>query len=314
MKRSKLVSSLSLLVILCMTLGSCLDDGGVNPYQQLQEDVKKIDAYLAANPPTDPTDIIVRDASGIRMVVTEMGSGIVPPTPENLIQVSYVGRLLKNGQLVDPPFDQDNSLTFTLAVEADQFDVIRGWKTALFMMTEGTKATVYIPSGLAYGTSGKGSIPDNAILVFDLELLIVNTDNEAAQRLIDNGKINAELEAVPNVVNDPSGISYILEPIGTGIAPTLYDQVTIRYTGSVLGVEEPFATGVTQGPDDGFSSMVVNYIHGLTVGLQIMHQGDKATFYIPSAMAYGPSAVANIPANSVLVFEVELLEVIPNQQ
>ena len=49
--RGKVFSSLSLLVVLCVTLGSCLNDGSTTPYQQLQEDIRKIDAYLAKNPP-----------------------------------------------------------------------------------------------------------------------------------------------------------------------------------------------------------------------------------------------------------------------
>lgn len=292
-----------LLVGISLTLGSCLSDDSITSYQRMQEEIAKIDAYLAANPPTDPTDIIVKDASGIRMVITEQGEGEIPPTLANLIHVKYSGRFFSNGKQFEA-----SSITFTLTTE-----VIHGWKLALAMMTEGTKATVYIPSGLAYGPSGKGSIPGNAILVFDLELLVINTADENAQRIIDSGKINAALEAVPNVVNHPSGMSYILQPIGSGIAPALYDQVRVKYTGRVLG-GAVFAENIEQGPVNVFSSMVVNYIHGLIIGLQIMHPGDKATFYIPSALGYGSSSSEGIPPNSVLVFDVELLEVIPNLQ
>lgn len=45
-----------------------------------------------------------------------------------------------------------------------------------------------------------------------------------------------------------------------------------------------------------------------------MNEGGKATFYIPSALAYGPSTNGIIVANSILIFEIELLEVIPNMQ
>lgn len=313
--KSKVLSSVCLLAGLSLMLGSCLNDDSITPYQQLQEDIAKIDAYLEANPPVDPTDIIVKDASGIRMVITEQpvleeGDALpVPPTPQNLIRVKYAGRLFSNGA----QFDADDSYTFTLTTDDNGGqDVIEGWKSALRMMTEGTKATVYIPSALAYGTSGKSPIPGNAILVFDLELLVVDTEDEAAQRLIDSGKINAALEAVPNVVNDPSGISYILEPIGTGSIPGLYDQVRVRITGRVLD-GDIFVDNVEQGPVNVFSSRVVNYIHGLTVGLQHMREGDKAKIYVPSSMGYGPSSVT-VAANSVLVFDIELLEVIPNQE
>lgn len=310
--KSKLVSSLSLLIALVLTLGSCLDDGTITPYQQLQEDIKKIDSYLANNPPA-PTDIIVKDATGIRLVVTKLGTGVVPPTPENIIQVAYTGRLFSNGA----QFDEDDSFTFTLTTEDAGSDVILGWKYALAMMTEGTHATVYIPSGLAYGTNGQGAIPDNAILVFDLELNVVNTDNEEPRLTNDSSAISFYVEenAIENIHVDPSGLHYVIESIGSGNTPGLYDHVRIRYSGRIMDINETeFADNIERGPDALFSSRVVNYIHGLTIGMQQMGEGGKATFYIPSTLAYGPSVNGTIPANSILIFEVELLEVIPNMQ
>jgi FKBP-type peptidyl-prolyl cis-trans isomerase len=315
--KSKSLSSLGLLAGICLTLGSCLNDNSITPYQRQQEDIIKIDKYLLNNPP-NPNDIIIRDAnSGIRLVITEQGTGIIPPTPENIIQVAYIGRLLSKGEVINPPFDQDDAYTFTLTqADAGGSDVISGWKHALAMMTEGTKATVYIPSGLAYGPNGSGSsIPDNAILVFDLELKIVNTENEEPQLTNDSTAISVHLDetAVPNVQVDPSGLHYVIEDIGTGPTPGLYDHVRIRYTGKIMDANETvFADNIEQGPVNIFSSRVVNYIHGLTIGLQKMNEGGKATFYMPSALGYGPTVNGIIPANSRLIFEVELLEVIPN--
>ncbi|HET9055163.1 MAG TPA: FKBP-type peptidyl-prolyl cis-trans isomerase, partial [Cyclobacteriaceae bacterium] len=138
--RSKIVSSLIVLIALCLGLGSCLDSDTTNPYQKLVEDVRAIDTYLANNPP-DIGDIIVRDASGIRLVITEPGTGVIPPTPENTIQVHYTGMILSNGAL-SVPFEQTtagNPYTFTLSEkDAGGADVIAGWKHALYMMTEGT--------------------------------------------------------------------------------------------------------------------------------------------------------------------------------
>jgi FKBP-type peptidyl-prolyl cis-trans isomerase len=311
--KSKVISSVFLLAGLCLVLGSCLNDGSITPYQQLQEDIRKIDSYLAANPP-DLNDIVIKDAtSGIRLVITEPGTGVIPPTPENIIQVAYTGRLLSTGA----QFDTDDSFTFTLTTADAGSDVIAGWKYALAMMTEGTHATVYIPSGQAYGTSGSGSIPGNAILVFDLELKVVNTDNEEPQLTNDSTHISLYVDenAIENVQVDPSGLHYVIENIGTGNAPGLYDHVKIRYTGKIMNLEETvFADNIEQGPNNLFSSRVVNYIHGLTIGLQKMNEGGKATFYVPSALAYGPSVNGVITANSILIFEVELLEVTPNME
>lgn len=314
--RSKIFISVGLLAGLTLVLGSCLDTDNVSPYQQMQEDIAKIDAYLTNNPPIDPTDIVVKDAySGIRMIITEQPVNVIDsiaPTQRNILQVDYVGKLFSNGALI--PFETGEDFVFTMTTDdAGGTDVIEGWKFALSLMTAGTRATVFIPSGMAYGPSGKGSIPKNAILVFELYLEIVDTTDEEPRLTTDKGLINAALETVENVVTLPSGVAYTTQQIGSGATPTLYDQVRIRYTGKLLN-GTVFAQSIEQGPVNVFSSMVANYPHGLAIGLQRMQQGGKATFYVPSALGYGPTSSGVIIANSNLIFEVELLEVFPNGQ
>lgn len=318
--KSRVLSSLIVLAGLSLVLGSCLNDDSITPYQQLQKDIAKIDEYLVANPPA-ASDIVVRDASGVTLVITERpayditGSEPVPmqPTPENIIRVGYVGRLLNGTQ-----FDADDSYTFTLTnTDANGADVISGWKIALGMMTEGMKATVFIPSGLAYGTRGSGSIGGNQVLIFDLYLREVDRSNEEPRFSQDKTKISAYLEGVENTVVHPNGFTYILESIGTGQRPDMYDQVTVKFTGKVLNAdntETVFVQDLVQGPVNIFSSRPANYIHGLAMGLQLMHEGDKAKFYLPSALGYGIGTTTGVSANSNLVFEIELQKVTPNEE
>ncbi len=320
--KSKLLSSASLLVGLCLMLGSCLDTNDTTPYQRFQEEIAKIDTYLALNPPGFG-DFIVKDAaSGIRMVVTERPTLNIdgtepiplPPTAENRISVSYVGRLFSTGE----QFDANTSYTFTITdQDANGEDVINGWKTALGMMYQGMKATVYIPSVYAYGTSGNNqgqvAIPANAILVFDLDLKSVETEDQEPRLTNDKLAIANKLGSAPDVEIHPNGLSYIPTKIGTGVRPDLYDQVEIKYTGKLLD-GTVFAEGFQQGPNIVFSSRPVNYIHGFGLGLQLMREGGKATFYIPSALGYGIHSSSTIPANTNLIFEVELLKVIPIEE
>lgn len=318
--KSRVLGSLIVLAGLSLVLGSCLNDDSITPYQQLQKDIAKIDEYLVANPPA-ASDIVVRDASGVTLVITERpayditGTEPVPmqPTPENIIRVGYVGRLLNGTQ-----FDADDSYTFTLTnTDANGADVISGWKIALGMMTEGMKATVFIPSGLAYGTRGSGSIGGNQVLIFDLYLREVDRSNEEPRFTQDKTKISAYLEGVENTVVHPNGFTYILESIGTGQRPDMYDQVTVKFTGKVLNAdntETVFVQDLVQGPVNIFSSRPANYIHGLAMGLQLMHEGDKAKFYLPSALGYGIGTTTGVSANSNLVFEIELQKVTPNEE
>ena len=293
--KSRLLSSLVLLAGFALVLGSCLNDDSITPYQRLQKDLAKIEEYLVANPPA-ASDIVVRDASGVTLVITDRpayditGTEPVPmqPTPENIIRVAYVGRLLNGTQ-----FDADDSYTFTLTnTDAGGSDVISGWKIALGLMTEGMKATVFIPSGLAYGSRGSGSIGANQVLVFDLDLKEIDRSNEEPRFTTDKTKISAHLEGVENTIVHPNGFTYILQSTGSGQRPDMYDQVRVKFTGKVLNAdntETTFAQDINQGPVNIFSSRPANYIHGLSMGLQLMNEGDKATFYLPSALGYGPA-------------------------
>ena len=58
---------------------------------------------------------------------------------------------------------------------------------------------------------------------------------------------------------------------------------------------------------------VVNNNSGWTEGLQLMDIGSKYIFYIPSNLAYGDQVVGSIPPGSTLIFEVELLDILPDK-
>lgn len=293
-----------ILIGILFVLASCLEDQGPTQAEQLLKDVKQIDDFLAANPPAS-SDLIVKDASGIRLVISELGSGAIPPNNENELVASYTGRLFSNGQIFDSRPTND-PFYFTLGGS-----IIDGWKIGFSLLTEGAKAKLYIPSIYAYGSNGNGTIPKNAILVFDVELMSVEpTDTQVAKLASDVAAIDVALEGTPNVTNHESGLRYLLQPIGTGSIPTLYDQVRIKFSGKLLSDNTVFQPEIEQAPNGGFSSRVVNYLHGLIIGMQQMHEGDKATFYIPSTLAFGPVSINGVPANSNVIIEVELLEVI----
>ncbi|MGH9521588.1 MAG: FKBP-type peptidyl-prolyl cis-trans isomerase, partial [Terriglobales bacterium] len=85
------------------------------------------------------------------------------------LTVNYTGWLL-NGKKFDSSADNDGPFTFRLG----SGHVIKGWEEGLVGMRAGGKRRLQIPPDLAYGMGGKGDIPPNATLVFDIELLAVN--------------------------------------------------------------------------------------------------------------------------------------------
>ena len=128
---------------------------------KLQSDIQAIDNYLDSKSIT-----AVEDPSGLRYVITQAGSG-EGPCLESRVSVKYTGKFFSNENIFDtsakPPADDPVSFSLT--------GVITGWQIGFLKLNRGTKATLYIPSGLAYGPSGYLDIPPNAILIFDVELI-----------------------------------------------------------------------------------------------------------------------------------------------
>ena len=96
----------------------------------------------------------------------EEGNG-AQPTASDQVEVHYTGRLI-DGTVFDSSVDRGVPATFGVT------QVIPGWVEALQLMKAGSKWRLYIPSSLAYGPQGAGSvIGPNATLIFDVELIKV---------------------------------------------------------------------------------------------------------------------------------------------
>lgn len=134
----------------------------------------------------------------------------------------------------------------------------------------------------------------------------LQTKAEAAARaegeafLAENGKKE-------NVLTTPSGLQYVIDKEGTGAQPTAEDEVTVHYTGKLLN-GQVFDSSVNRGEPATFPLNRV--IPGWTEGVQLMKEGAKYTFFIPSDLAYGAQGVPGaIPPHSTLIFDVELIKV-----
>ena len=105
-----------------------------------------------------------------------------------------------------------------------------------------------------------------------------------------------------------SGMEYVVMTAGEGENPKATDTVSVHYTGKLLN-GKVFDSSVQRGTPAEFPLNGV--IKGWTEGVQLMKPGAKYTFYIPSALAYGPrGAGADIPPNADLIFEIELLKIV----
>ena len=111
----------------------------------------------------------------------------------------------------------------------------------------------------------------------------------------------------PNVKVTTKGVQYVILKEGSGIKPRSSDKVQVHYVGTLLDGTE-FDNSVKRGAPMEFPVSAV--IEGWQDLLLEMNVGEKVKAWIPSALAYGEAgAPPSIPSNSLLVFEVELLQV-----
>lgn len=154
----------------------------------------------------------------------------------------------------------------------------------------------------------------NAILVIVIAALVIYAlrragvgskgadENIAAgeQLLAENGKREG-------VQQTASGLQYEVLSAGHGSEhPGARDKVLVHYHGT-LADGTVFDSSVQRNEPISFGLNQV--IPGWTEGVQLMVEGEKTRFWIPSNLAYGNSRVGNIPPGSLLIFDVELLSI-----
>ncbi|WP_077922620.1 FKBP-type peptidyl-prolyl cis-trans isomerase [Spirosoma sp. 209] len=131
-------------------------------------DTKTIESYVVKNGLAGKAQ---KTAGGVYYVVTQPGAG---PTPSagDIVSVQYTGKLL-DGKVFDSssknfnPQADGRPVQFPIGVG----QVIPGWEEGVMRMHKGEKATLIIPSTLAYGSRANPKIPANSVLLFDIELV-----------------------------------------------------------------------------------------------------------------------------------------------
>ena len=130
---------------------------------------------------------------------------------------------------------------------------------------------------------------------------------QAVAKKEEGKKFLEENKNAPGVFETESGLQFKIVKEGTGKQPTAESTVKCHYEGRLLD-GTIFDSSYERGNPAQFALNRV--IKGWTEGLQLMKEGAEYEFYIPSELAYGPQGTRGIPGNSVLIFKVELLEVV----
>lgn len=137
---------------------------------------------------------------------------------------------------------------------------------------------------------------------------------QQAYRALENLKEGEDFLAAnkekEGVVETESGLQYIIEEEGTGIAPAATDTVEVNYEGRLLD-GTVFDSSYERGESIKFPLNGV--IKGWGEGLTYVKEGGKIRLFIPSSLAYGERGTGPIPANSTLIFDVELIKVFKSE-
>lgn len=115
---------------------------------------------------------------------------------------------------------------------------------------------------------------------------------------------NAKREGITRL---PSGLQYEVLTAGAGAKPSREDTVRTHYHGTLID-GTVFDSSYERGQPAEFP--VGGVIAGWVEALQLMNAGSKWRLYVPSELAYGGQAVGSIPPHSVLIFDVELLDIL----
>lgn len=257
-------------------------------------------ASSAAAPPTTvpaPPDVAAppadaeRTASGLATKVLSPGNGTAHPSPTANVKIHYSG-WTTDGKLFDSSVTRGTPALFPV----DR--VIAGFSEGLQLMVQGEKRRLWIPGALAYDNSTRPGVP-KGMLVFDIELLGITEPPAPPTTPADVAAPPADAQVTK------SGLaSKVLQP-GTGtVHPKASSTVSVHYSGWTTD-GKMFDSSVARGTPTTFGLNRV--IPGWTEGVQLMVEGEKRRFWIPSRLAY--DGAPGMP-KGMLVFDIELIKIV----
>jgi FKBP-type peptidyl-prolyl cis-trans isomerase len=196
---------------------------------------------------------------------------------------------------------------------------------AIMMMSKGDSLVVKVAvdSIIAAKQKTQPWMKPGGFVTYRISLLSLKTQEQVNKE--NDAKTAGQLTADDNLLKDyfskqninpkktASGLYYVITKEGSGAKPQPGQEVSVNYTGRLLN-----GTAFDSNTDPQFKHVEPfvfpigrnRVIRGWDEGVALLNKGTKATFYIPSPLAYGAnSPSASIPPNSILLFDVELIDI-----
>lgn len=260
-------------------LSGCLNSNDPN------DDIVNEEEFLAEN--AQQEDITVTD-SGLQYRIIEETEGEIPES-ESVVFVEYEGSLI-TGDI----FTRSNGIDY-FALSS----VIPGLREGIQLMNTGSTYELFLPTELGYGNN-----PPAGSIIRPGSVLIIEVTLDSF--LEDPDQFLAENSQLEDIIVTDSGLQYRVIEEGNETSPGPSDQVLTNYKGTFTNDfvfdESPDSNPVT------FS--VNNVIPGFGEGLQLMGEGARYEFFIPFDLGYETNPQPGIPEGAILVFDVELVEVL----
>lgn len=152
-------------------------------------------------------------------------------------------------------------------------------------------------------------VRDRQLRTQEAKKAVQDAQEEAALVQVETNLANAEAFLMENATREgvkttPSGLQYEVLVDAGGKRPAATSRVSVNYVGSFID-----GSVFDQSGDKPVEFGLEQVVAGWTEGLQLMGIGDKFRFYLHPDLAYGAGSVGPIPPNSLLVFDVELLDI-----
>jgi len=255
---------------------------------------------LSVQRPSPPQEVAEDDykttESGLKYHDFITGNGPSPKSGDFVVMHSAIWML--DGTPLGNTYDTGQPQL----LPASSGNLIPGLEEGLAIMHMGGKQQMVIPPELGYGEEGiknqNGTelIPPNTTLIVEVDLLGVIPVPEPTERT----EVNEE-----DYTTTSSGLKYYDLETGDGPSPEIGQQVVVHYTGWLTDGTK-FDTSIDRGQPLTFALGMGQMIPGFDEGVATMKVGGKRQLVIPPELGYGSAERGSIPANSILVFEVEL--------
>jgi peptidylprolyl isomerase len=233
------------------------------------------------------------------------------------LQADYLGQIWDTAKVFDNSYDRGTPAVFQIGVG----QILPGWDQGLLGKKTGSRVELAIPPALGYGESGnpQGGIKGTDTLVFVVDVIATFNGKSSAK----GGKVAQDDIALPKVgtntdgkapsIDVPGGdapkklvTAYVIEGDGAKVKET--DAVLVQYKGVLWDGGKEFDATYQRGELAQFSLQQV--VKGWSQGLTGKKAGSRVMIVVPPDLGYGKEEKPGIPANSTLVFSVDILAVL----